>query len=124
MTGHSRECIALAESDAHMRWVFAETWPRYCRTCDANGTASQFSFVPNWLAEPCPDCLAVGKCPRCAGSSDWDTICSGCGWAGDEDDAIEQAHGCICAPTAEDLAAMHADLEADFAEEFGGEGSK
>jgi len=66
-----------------------------CLTCDGRGGALSYDMEGDgeWAMtitrlDPCPDCLAMDKCPGCGNQHDdidIDTFTCACGWTYDDD---------------------------------------
>ena len=68
---------------------YEKQWPKYCRKCNAWGALyEQFDPAPNapghgyiLIADPCPECIEKGRCPRCADQmKPEEERCKRCGW--------------------------------------------
>jgi len=64
--------------------------PDTCRRCGGTG-GGWYAEDPSpagvslgvgwyWFWEPCPECLDVGRCPRCGAKVDDEDRCLSCGW--------------------------------------------
>ena len=94
--------------------AYVSKWPDYCQKCGGAGyTYYEYDPSPAGVAlspgtmtdaDPCPDCIEKGKCPRCGkvvfSIEDWDdgepVICPECGWNEEKPDIAPEQPECWC----------------------------
>lgn len=107
---HTAECDADERKWREALHEYVIKWPRHCQVCDGTGNTEYWEDVIGepWSSsqpfyEPCDDCLAVGKCPRC-GTEVWTeddfdgepVTCPACNWSEENPDAAPYQPECFC----------------------------
>lgn len=104
---HTKRCAIARSRMEFKRNEFARRYPNYCRKCGGAGgfmwhydpSPAGVSLAGGYMvdAEPCPECVEQGKCPKCGHQheitdpvnppfSDEDFACESCGYVPLQDD--------------------------------------
>jgi hypothetical protein len=101
MTTHTQQCIEETQRILALQQEYDTCYSNWCRTCHGVGYNVWYEDVvgdggPSMpMSEPCYDCVAQGKCPRCGHQHDenWqvnrsgptddprDDPCENCDWS-------------------------------------------
>ena len=99
---HTDWCIQTHADYEHAIKRYDRRWPEHCTNCHASGvitwqedpSPSGVGLSPGTMtfADPCPDCLEKGACPRCGNNNGHGWCigemepCPACGWSEDDID--------------------------------------
>lgn len=96
---HKRQCARHLLHQETRRREFINTYPNYCKSCDAWGSHSFQDYFGEYYENSCVMCLDNDLCPRCMKKTmvekqedpDYSVLtnfystCTICGWRGDDD---------------------------------------
>ena len=67
------------------RAAYLSLYPKHCTSCAgwgiSGGLPAGRSGTPSTPAVPCPQCIGLDKCPRCAKNLKKGPACTNCLWA-------------------------------------------
>jgi hypothetical protein len=81
---HTKECEEKTKEILDKQKQYVETWPNYCRECDAHGSFSYPATREDPESFDFCSCIYEGRCPRCGNEIpedfDEDIPCPNCDW--------------------------------------------